>query len=427
MKVFDVRQMVEDVASTILPLAGKNGNRLDVKCPDGVGAMLSDLTKVRQTLFNLLSNACKFTDQGVIILEVVLDRVDDADWIEFRVIDNGIGMTEEQLDKVFDAFTQADSSTTRNYGGTGLGLAITKNFAMMLKGDVIVTSAPDAGSTFTVRLPLQGHSTGAEELDQHAVAAVGGGTGVASEDMKTILVVDDDPVARDLLSRHLGRGGYRVEIATNGDEAVRMARELSPDAITLDVLMPQMDGWAVLSALKEDPALENIPVIMLSIVEDRRIGFTLGASEYLTKLIDREKLLAVMSRLCLDNEGMRVLLVEDDEPTRELVRRTLESRHWQVDEAENGLVGLDRMAAALPDLILPEMDGFEFLSRIRENMDWREVPVVVVTAKSLSAEERSRLSDGYIEKLIVKDKDNLEHLLADLGEVLQSVGAPELS
>ena len=419
---FEVRQMIDEVASTIQPLVEKNGNRLDVECPEDVGAMLSDLTKVRQTLFNLLSNACKFTEQGVITLEVSQAADEGGDWIEFRVADTGIGMTQEQQDKVFDAFTQADSSTTRNYGGTGLGLAITKNFAQMLKGEVNVASESGKGSTFSVRLPLQAPTTGAVAPGE-VLGAEQGEVPAIAEGAKTILVVDDDPVARDLLSRHLGRGGYRVEVATNGEDAVRLAREISPDAITLDVLMPQMDGWAVLGALKEDPELEKIPVTMLSIVDDRRIGFTLGASDYLTKPIDRDKLLAVLARLCPDRGGTQVLVVEDDAPTRELVRRTLESRDWRVAEAENGVVGLERMAQATPDLVLldlmmPEMDGFEFLSRMRQDERWRDIPVVVVTAKSLTAEDHSRLKDGFVEKLISKNDQNLETVLVNLDESL---------
>jgi len=431
---FEVPQMINEVASTILPLAEKNGNRLEVDCPGDVGIMHSDLTKVRQILFNLLSNACKFTEQGVIKLQVAQDEEDGSDWVEFRVADSGIGMTPEQQEKVFEAFTQADSSTTRNFGGTGLGLAITKNFARMLKGDVTVSSEPGRGSTFTIRLPLQPPALGVEEVGAEAsgegVAAEPAGDQAASDSAKTILVVDDDPVARDLLRRHLSRGGYRVEVATNGEEAMRLAREISPDAITLDVLMPQMDGWTVLAALKEDPELEKIPVAMLSIVDDRHIGYSLGASDYLTKPIDREKLLAVLARLCPNKGGMRVLVVEDDGPTRELVRRTLENRDWRVSEAENGVVGLRRLDEAPPDLVLldlmmPEMDGFEFLSRLRQEERWREIPVVVVTAKTLTADDRSRLNEGYVTKLIDKREKNLEALLANLDELLVGRRLPE--
>ncbi len=429
-ETFEVGQMIDEVASTILPLAEKNGNRLEVKYPEDIGTMLGDLTKVRQTLFNLLSNACKFTEQGVIALEAQPEQIDGVDWFEFRVTDSGIGMTPEQQEKVFEAFTQADSSTTRNYGGTGLGLAITKNFARMLKGDVTVVSEAGKGSTFTVRLPARGAEPGVQ-APQDSLPDEPDIAPAIADGAKTILVVDDDPAARDLLSRHLGRGGYRVVVASNGEEAVHLAREISPDAITLDVLMPQMDGWAVLAALKEDPALESIPVTMLSIVDDRRIGYALGASDYLTKPIDREKLLTTLTRLCPDKDRMHVLLVEDDAPTRELLRRTLESNDRLVTEAENGVVGLQRMNEASPDLILldlmmPEMDGFEFLSRMRQEQRWHNIPVVVLTAKTLTADDRERLNDGYVEKLIDKGEQNLENLLANLDEMLAPQHRPEL-
>ncbi len=418
---FDLKTTIGEVANTIAPLAEKNGNRLVVTCPDDAGEMYSDVTKIRQTLFNLLSNACKFTDRGEVRLEVERESAADGDWIEFRVIDSGIGMTPEQLDKVFDAFTQADSSTTRNFGGTGLGLAITKNFCQMLMGDVEVSSEPGQGSIFVVRLPAvaptPADETDAEEMADRTVLPA------AQKGAKTILVVDDDPVARDLLNRHLSRAGYRVEAAENGEDALRMAREIRPDAITLDVLMPQMDGWAVLSALKEDPELRSIPITMLSIVDERRIGFSLGASEFLNKPIDREQLLAVLDRLCPSDDSLRVLLVEDDEATRQIIRRAVEARDWSVVEAENGLIGLERLREGVPDLVLldlmmPAMDGFEFLARLREHEPWRHIPVVVITAKTLTQEDRERLSDGYVEKLIEKDELDLETLVAGLDEML---------
>jgi len=423
---FDVRQMLDDVASTIIPLAEKNGNRLEIKCPDDVGAMTSDMTKVRQILFNLLSNACKFTERGVITLDVAQGNENSDDWIEFSVADSGIGMTPEQLEKVFDAFTQAEATTTRNYGGSGLGLAITKNFAEMLKGNVTVTSELGQGSIFTIRLPvrpLEQPSEQPPEQPPEQRVAVLDEDQVVSRGAKTVLVVDDDPAARDLLRRHLGRGGYRVEEAESGEEALRLARKILPDAITLDVLMPHMDGWAVLSALKDDPKLENIPVTMLSIVDDSRMGFALGASEFLTKPIDREKLLTVLARVCPDHGGARVLIIEDDAAARELVRRTLETRDWSVAEAENGVVGLQRMNEAAPDLVLldlmmPEMDGFEFLSHMRQDERWRDIPVVVITAKSLTDEDRSRLKDGCVVKLFNKNEQNLETLLMNLNEML---------
>jgi hypothetical protein len=427
-ETFDIRQIIDDVANTIVPLAEKNRNRVQVTCAEDTGSMHCDLTKVRQTLFNLLSNACKFTKDGTVGLSAVRETGrDGSPWIVFSVWDTGIGMTPEQLGRIFEAFTQAESSTTRNYGGTGLGLAITRSFSQMMGGDVTVASESGKGSTFTIRLPAappavrEAGAAEAEAVEAEAPAA---------RTAKTVLVVDDDANARDLLRRHLRRGPYRVETAENGEEALRLARELMPDAITLDVLMPSMDGWAVLTALKEDPELEKIPVIMLSVVDDEHIGYSLGASAYLTKPIDRDRLLAVLQRLCPVAEGRCVLLIEDDEPTREMVRRTLEAAAWSVMEAENGRVGLERLDQAVPDLVLldlmmPEMDGFQFLSRMRETPAWRAIPVVVVTAKTLTEAERERLSDGYVKNLIRKDEHALETLLATLDTLLAERTVPE--
>ncbi|MFQ5954860.1 MAG: response regulator [Kiloniellales bacterium] len=420
-ETFDIKQMIDDVASTITPLAEKNENTLELRCPDDVGVMHSDLTKIRQSLFNLLSNACKFTNKGKVTLEVSRAQADDGEEIIFAVTDEGIGMTPEQVDKVFDAFTQAESSTTRDYGGTGLGLAITKNFCQMLNGDITVASEPGKGSSFVIRLPATASAPDLGPETPHDAVTV-------SPVAATVLVIDDDPVVRDLLQRHLGRSGYRVETAAGGEEGLRLAREMRPDAITLDVLMPEMDGWAVLSALKNDPGLGEIPVIMLTIVDQRSIGFSLGASDYLNKPVDRDQLLAVLHKHCPAKTPRRVLLVEDDAPTREAIRRVLERHDWIVAEAENGLVGLERLADAVPDIILldlmmPEMDGFEFVSKLRESDEWQSIPVVVVTAKTLTAEDRRQLN-GRVERLIQKADHKLEALLASLDEMLPRQPAP---
>jgi signal transduction histidine kinase/DNA-binding response OmpR family regulator len=417
---FDIRRTVDDVANTIVPLAEKNGNKLVVDCAADIGSMNCDLTKIRQTLFNLLSNACKFTKEGTVTLAAVRERSQDQDWIRFSVSDTGIGMTPEQLGKIFEAFTQAESSTTRNYGGTGLGLAITRSFSRMMGGDVTVDSSPGEGSCFSLLLPTEPPAVvDAEPAEEETVEA---GTSLPDA-AKTVLVIDDDVNARDLLRRHLNRGGYKVETAEGGGEGLRLAREIKPDAITLDVLMPHMDGWAVLTALKEDPALEHIPVVMLSVVDDEHIGLSLGASDYLTKPIDRDKLLAVMRRLCPTSSHRKVLVVEDDPATRELVRRTLQASNWAVAEAENGRVGLERLQDEVPhlvllDLMMPEMDGFEFLARMRGNAAWRGIPVVVVTAKTLTKHERERLSDGYVKNLIKKGEHDLDTLLKTLNDLV---------
>ena len=401
---FNLTETVADVAGTVETLVTKKNNRLQVSCPADIGVMHGDLTKVRQSLFNLLSNAAKFTENGLISLTV---RRENAAYL-FDVQDTGIGMTEEQVAGLFEAFAQADASTTRKYGGTGLGLAITRRFCRMMGGDVTVQSAPGAGSTFTMRLPVSVQL----QLDAAAAQAVsapdsneGAPEGTAGD---MVLVIDDDPAARDLMVRFLAREGFRAETAVSGEDGLRLARVLRPLAITLDVMMPGIDGWTVLQRLKADPETQSIPVVMLTMVDDKNIGFALGAADYMTKPVDRARLSAILGRhRCAEPEaGCRVLLVEDDAPTREMMHTLLTREGWKVDEAANGQVALDRLHGPCPDLILldlmmPEMDGFEFARRLRERSEWRDIPVVVLTAKDLTPEDRLRLS-GDVEKIMQK-------------------------
>jgi CheY-like chemotaxis protein len=413
LETFDVAGLVRDIAAVIQPLAAKNSNRLDVRCPDAIGVMHADLTKVRQALFNLLSNACKFTERGTVSLAVAREAVDGEDWLTFGVSDTGIGMTAEQLAKLFEVFTQADAATTRRYGGTGLGLALSRRLCRMMGGDVTAESEAGRGSTFTIRLPAQVIETAEEPsapvpAAERPVAAVG-----------TVLVIDDEPAVRDLMQRFLGKEGFRVVTAAGGEEGLRLARELRPDAITLDVMMPGLDGWAVLSALKADADLSDIPVVMLTIVDDKNLGYALGASDYLTKPIDRERLVAVLDRYRRD---LPVLVVDDDATVRQLLRRMLEPEGYTVVEAENGRAALERLGEGSPalillDLMMPEMDGFEFLTEFRRNEGWRTIPVVVVTAKDLSRDERERLN-GYVHKILQKGAHGRAELLAEVRELV---------
>jgi two-component system, NtrC family, sensor kinase len=420
LETFPVRPLVEDIASVVQLLAEKNGNRLEVRCAPDVGEMRADLTKVRQTLFNLLSNASKFTERGTITLEAAREPGADGAWNVFRVSDTGIGMTPEQIGRLFQEFSQADVSTSRRYGGTGLGLALSRRLCRLMGGDVTVASELGRGSTFTVRLPS----------DVSAIHERDGSTGMAVEPAPeatdaatTVLVIDDDPVIRDLMQRFLGRDGFRVVTASGGEEGLRRARELRPDAITLDVMMPGMDGWAMLAALKADAELAPIPVIMLTIVDDRNLGYALGAADYLTKPIDRDRLLAVLARHRRDRP---VLVVEDEADTRELLRRLLEREGFAVVEAETGRVALDRVRAQPPglillDLMMPEMDGFEFLAELRQT-GGRGIPVVVVTAKDLTPADHERLN-GQVQRILQKGAYTREDLLAELRELVAGVAA----
>lgn len=421
LETFELRPMIESVAATVTPLARKTGNALVVNCADAVGTLHSDLTKVRQTLFNLLSNACKFTRNGTITLTALRETNEAVDWIEFEVRDTGIGMTPDQQAKVFEAFTQADVSTTRTYGGTGLGLAITKSFCRLMGGDVTLTSEAGKGTTFKVRLPAVPRAASdtavpaAEKRSEDLQVT-------EPEHMPIVLVVDDDPIARELLRRHLQRSGYAVRVAANGEEAIQLARTLQPDVVTLDVLMPQMDGWAVLSAMKEDAALAEIPVIMATIVDNQSIAFSLGAADYLIKPIDRDRLVRAVEKCGPRGAPRHVLIVEDDAPTSELMARALRQIDCTVTQAENGRVGLERLNEALPDAILldlmmPEMDGFEFIARVRAEARWRRIPVIVVTAKTLTAEDLARLN-GQIQHLVHKGEYSGKTVLAALDELV---------
>jgi CheY-like chemotaxis protein/anti-sigma regulatory factor (Ser/Thr protein kinase) len=408
-----VAGLVRDIAAVIQPLAAKNSNRLEIQCPDGIGTMHADLTKVRQALFNLLSNACKFTEQGAITLAVTRQAETGGDAMVFRVSDTGIGMTPEQLARLFEAFTQADAATTRRYGGTGLGLALSRRLCRMMGGDVGVESEPGRGSTFTVRLPAR-----VKESAPEPAPLPPAGTAPA---VGTVLVIDDEATVRDLMQRFLTKEGFRVVTAGGGEEGLQRARELRPDAITLDVMMPGLDGWAVLSALKADPDVADIPVVMLTIVDDKNLGYALGAADYLTKPIDRERLLSVLARHRRDRP---VLVVDDDAALRELLRRLLEPAGYTVVEAENGRVALERLRGLSPsvvllDLMMPEMDGFEFVAEFRRHEAWRTIPIVVITAKDLTREDRERLN-GYVQKILQKGTHGREQLLAEVRELVAS-------
>src|SRR5213080_4767790 len=243
--------------------------------------------------------------------------MDGQDWIEFSLSDTGIGMTPEQLTRLFEVFSQADAATTRKYGGTGLGLALSRRLCRMMGGDVTVDSEVGRGSTFTIRLP----AVVAEAVEEPAAPAPAADRVIPG--VGTVLVIDDEAAVRDLMQRFLTKEGFRVVTAAGGEEGLRRARELRPDAITLDVMMPGMDGWAVLSALKADPDLSDIPVIVVTIVDDKNIGFSLGAADYLTEPIEWSLLSAVLGKFRKEPDPV-VLVIEDDSDARDRLRRTLE-------------------------------------------------------------------------------------------------------
>jgi len=389
---FEVRSLIEDVEATIAPLVEKNGNTLEVVAEAGLGEMRSDEMKIRQSLFNLLSNASKFTEAGEITLTVrsVAGPVGE-ERLEFSVSDTGIGMTEEQKGRLFEAFTQADISTSRNYGGTGLGLTITRQFCRMLGGDVSVETEYGKGSTFTLSLPRE-----ADIPSEEREKTTGDGT------LGTVLIVDDETATRETLSRVFSEEGYRVLTAAGGKEGLRLAREERPTAIILDIIMPDPDGWTVLRSLKQDKELRDIPVILATVLGDRDMGLALGAAEHLTKPVDPGELKRLLGRLVEEANTADVLVVDDDTGTREMLRRALTREGWKVREAPDGVAGLEeamraRPAVILLDLMMPRMDGFEMLAALRQEKTTCDVPVAIITSKDLTREERRWLESNTLE------------------------------
>ncbi len=367
---------------------------------------------LRQSLLNLASNANKFTEKGTITIAARQGQESGRDWITLAVADTGIGMTPEQMGKLFQEFSQASSRTASKYGGTGLGLAISRHFCRMMGGDITVESEPGKGSTFTIRLPriVQGVET---PVTQGRAEARAEPVHPIAEDAEEplILVVDDDATARDLVVRHLERAGFAAVAARGGQEGLRLVRELRPAVVTLDIMMPDLDGWTVLAAIKGDPALASTPVVLMSIVDQKNRGYALGAADYLVKPVDRTKLIETLTNICGSISGS-ALLVDDDEVVRRGVRHALVPIGWQVTEAENGQVAVEALATAQPDVIIldlmmPTMDGFEFLDELRSRPDWQDIPVVVITAKDLTEKDRVRLNGG-VERIIQKsDRDEM--------------------
>jgi len=419
---FDIPAFVREVAQMIGPLVDRKGNQLVVECPNDIGSMRSDLVKVRQCLLNLLSNANKFTEKGTITLSVSrqLSVVSgptsissQQSTINFRISDTGIGMTPEQLGRLFQAFSQADTSTARKYGGTGLGLTITKHFCEMMGGSIRVESEPGQGSTFTMELPAHADApkTEAHRATTPAIPTLSGNG-------KCVLVIDDDPNVHRLIERTLKDEGVTLWFASNAEEGLRLARELHPAAITLDVMMPGTDGWSVLSSLKADPELAKIPVIMLTIIGEKEFGFALGASEYLIKPIDRNLLILTLRKYVTDGTANRVLIVEDDKALRDMLRRMLETEKWIVDDAEHGAAALKKIGMQIPsvillDLLMPVMDGFEVLAELHKHDEWRKIPVVVITGMDLSQADRARLKQ-QTEKIFEKGTQLQQELLREV-------------
>jgi DNA-binding response OmpR family regulator len=415
----------------VQPLLESNGNTLVLRCDDNIGAIHTDETKVRQVLFNLLSNAAKFTQQGTVTLKIRREQGDQQEQLYFHVTDTGIGMTPEQVQNLFQMFTQADASTTRKYGGTGLGLALSRRLCRLMGGDITLVSEYGVGTTFTIRLPIaQQVQTNITSNDAGAGHYLSQATPDITPEQwigSLVLVIDDDPAVCDVLARYLNAEGFMVETTSRGDEGLRMARDLRPDIIILDVLMPGVDGWSVLTELKSDPELANIPVIMLTIVENKDHAFMLGAADYLLKPIDRERLIGLLKRYSARTHDAqtsaeeRLLLVADDSELRNVFRQTLEGTHWGIIEAVDGDEALDGLVQHKPslillDLMLASQDGIQVIEALRASSAGGLVPIIVVTEREITPIEYQRLNDSVVE--ILQQASTRAELLQRLPKVV---------
>ncbi len=462
LEAVDLPALIDDLVATVGPLVAANRNKLVLEGVDAsLGEIRSDATKLKQILLNLLSNAAKFASGGTVTLSIACEERDSAPGVSFRVRDDGIGMSPEQMENLFMAFKQADASTTRKFGGTGLGLAISQNLCSMLGGTITVDSKLGEGSTFTVWLPLHAVDHEAEttmsERDaagssarSSASAAVSSRTPRLAEEalsplrtgdslpqelarttyqgVGTVLVIDDDPAMLGLMQRYLGQEEWTVTLAQSGQEGLRLAKQLKPDVISLDVLMPGVDGWNVLTMLKNDPELAHIPVVMISMLDEQRLAYAMGASEFVTKPVRRERLIGIIEKYVPERQDHSVLVIEDDAATSDMMAKMLSKEGYRVLQAGNGHAALQLLKEDLPhlillDLMMPEMDGFEFVKALREHEIWCGIPVVVVTAMSLTQADRDRLS-GCAKNILIKGQLERGSLLAEIQRLIElSLGA----
>jgi len=406
---FDVKDVIDGVCATVGPLVSKKGNELVVEVAVDVGEMHSDLTRVRQVLFNLMSNAAKFTEDGSITVRA--QRDDARETIVFEIADTGIGMSARQMKNLFVPFTQADASTTRQYGGTGLGLSLCKQFCDLLGGSVGVSSELGEGSTFRVELPARSERRPSSEVEPERRSSL-----PMHEPEGVVLVIDDDPAARELMARSLTRGGYAVMMAASGADGLNIAEEKRPDVVVLDVLLPKQDGWEVLTAFKAHPTLNDVPVVLVTMVDDRSRGYALGATDYLTKPVDWDRLHGALKRHI--HGSAEVLVVDDEASVRDVLRRQLEREGHTVRLATDGAEALAELEASRPDLVvldlmMPNVDGFEVLEKLRDDETLRELPVIVFTAMDLEAEDRGRLESG-VARILTKGGSGRETLLEEV-------------
>ena len=433
LEYFRVDTMLRDVVETILPMAAKNGTAFEMKRVGELGVMLCDITKIRQILFNLISNGIKFAEQGHVELQIERVMENEREHYTFVVRDDGIGMTLEQQEKLFQEFFQGDQSASRKWGGTGLGLVISQRFAQMMGGEIVVESALGKGSVFRVKMPtntakLRFHSSANDaqvgpRVDPKLIRfAVNDKYVARRHTISRVLVIDDDPHVRDLMERYLTREGFEVMSAENGQDGIKRIKSFAPHVITLDVLMPVMDGWSVLSELKRDPDTANIPVIMLSMLDELDMSFALGAADYLVKPVKRDLLLETVFKHLREKNNGRVLVVDDQFENRDVVARILKGHGLTVAEAGNGVEALTQLALEKPhlillDLMMPEMDGFRFSEEVKKHPEWAGIPIIVITAMELTPDDIKRLN-GNVDKIYERKEIDFKNLLSQIHELI---------
>lgn len=431
---FNLPVLVWDTCNTVKSLLTKNNNNLEIDCDPDLGDIRTDMTRLRQILLNLLSNAGKFTKSGEIKVKVTRQTLDHTEYFCFEVSDTGIGISPENIQNLFQAFNQVDNSTTRQYGGTGLGLAISQRLCQMMGGEIMLESELGKGSTFTVRLPVN-YELAKKNLQnlQPKRSRTSKISYQRSDKFRgrqpSILVIDDDLTVHQYTQSYLGDLGVAIYSAFSGEEGINLAQDILPDAIILDIQMPTMSGWDVLKELKCQPLTSGIPIILLTINDEQHESYEVGANDYLFKPIDRDRLITTVDKYRADSQSrLSVLVVEDDINVRSMLKRMLEKENCIVSEAQDGYEALEIMLSQAPqlillDLMMPNVDGFEFihLLRLQQHMDVTTTPIVILTAKDLNNDDYIRLS-GSVQKILQKSNTTSTEILAEIVQRLYKFG-----
>ena len=414
---FEIENMVETIKNISEPLAAKNDNGFVVNFDGAMGSMSQDETKLRQCLTNFLSNGFKFTKNGTVTLDVKARSVEGVEFIDFAVIDTGAGMSAEGVAKVFEEYTQAERSTSANHGGTGLGLPISKKFAEMMGGDVVLTSEEGVGSVFTLSVPRECAEYNEDDVDSNVINL--------DADDNLVVLVDDDVAMHDLIKRTISKLSLTLIGATNSEKGMELIREVKPKLILLDVLMPGRDGWSLLKECKTDKELKDIPVIMISQLNQSNLAASLGANDYLTKPIDRSHFVNTVQRLLgTGAKNQKVLVIDDDKDVRELLSRLLKDAGYRPIDARDGKEGLERTkdepALIILDLEMPRMDGFEFLDNyIKDVPEEKRAPVLVFSGKDLTDVQEDLLKERVV-GLVKKDDVSMDNLSKMIQGIVKS-------